>query len=504
MSEPATSPINSPARPAPAGLEPVASNKSAQPLPAAYGRTLLGTIDARFLNNRHARIAAAALLAAALIVPTVQFVLKLNDTKKVSYRQSDERARSALGRWLPTAEAVADPASDINPYGAGHWFPTPPLMLLSLVPLTKLSLTGAGLVWAGAKVIGFVLGMWLVVSGLSGRGRQAGVGGVHRLETGATGQAMAVPLGVLLMAAVFSMRPVISDIQHGNLNVFMMIWLAIAWGLYQRSCDLWAGVFVALAIVTKVTPALALVYFAYKREWRVVIGVGAGLVLFVFVVPGLILGFDTNWTWLSTWFDMLVKPFAVHGYATREITNQSLYGTALRLLSNAKVLSIEHMPDAMAMASGMEDMVRPATLPGRMLKPLLVLPIVLTLAWQCRTRGVARNDARLLLEFGLVLLAMLLLSERTWKHHATTLPIVFLGVWYVLTCFDLTDRFRAWFVAGLGAQFFLLVAASEGVFPDRLADKMLDGGFFCWGLLVCFASTALLLSGLRRLDASRP
>lgn len=480
---------------------PVTLSYPTSPLPQAYQRTLLGQIDARLLQTRAARGIALVLLGAALLVPTIQFTLKINETKQMLIRPSDERARSALGRWLPTAEAISQPGSAINPYGAGHWFPTPPLMLLSLVPLTKVSLTWAAIIWAGAKVLGFVVGMWLVISGMRL------VGNPHRpiaVATHAPSQAgaagMAVPLGVLLMAAAFSMRPVVSDLQHGNLNIFMAAWLAIAWGLYQRSHDLWAGIFLALAVVTKVTPALAVVYFAYKREWRVVAGVVVGLALFVFVVPGAILGFEKNWLYLNTWFEMMVKPFAFGGYASREITNQSIYGTAMRLLSNAGVLAVEGFPDALI--NGMDNMVRPATLAGRLLKPAVALPIVLTLAWQCRTRGAARRDPRLLLEFGLVLLAMLLLSERTWKHHATTLPIVFLGVWYTLTCIEWSDRFRAWYVAGLGVQFFLLVAASEGLFPGKLADKMLDGGFFCWGMVLCFAMTAVMLSALRRRAAS--
>ncbi len=96
----------------------------------------------------------------------------------------------------------------------------------------------------------------------------------------------------------------------------------------------------------------------------------------------------------------------------------------------------------------------------------------------------------------MILVAMLLLSERTWDHHATTLPIVFLGVWYVLTCVDFSDRFRGWFVAGLILQLTCLVGSSAGFLPERIIHRFLYSGVFCWGLLLCLVQTGVLLWAL--------
>ena len=448
--------------------------KNIEPELAAYRQTLLGQIDARFLSRKPVAIGLAVVLVAALVVPSVQFIIKIQQKDTSLFRESGERHRTALGRWLPTAALLNDSGNTKNPYGYGHWFPTPPLVLVCLAPLSKLGYVGAAVVWAALKVAGFLLAMMLIVRGL---GRES----------------FAVPIGVMVAAAVYSIRPIVSDITHGNLNIFMMVWLAIAWGLYVRRHDLWAGVFLALAVATKLTPALAIVYFAYKREWRVLIGAAVGLVMFFIVLPGMVLGFETNWVYLQSWFEMLVAPFAIHGYAAHEPANQSLFGVVMRLLGNAGVLKLEAMPTDLAFQSGMEDMSRPATTLGRMLKPAVSLPVLAVLAYVCRARGTDRRDPRLLLEFGLVLLAMLLLSERTWKHHATTLPIVFVAVWYALVCRPHTDRFRAWFVAGLSAQLVLLLLLSEGILPDRLSERLLDGGVFCWGLVLCFVQGAILL-----------
>ena len=454
------------------------------PSSAAYSQTLLSRLDHRFLKNRAARIVLLVLLATILIVPSIQFVHSIQEVDKAVYRASGERHGTALGRWLPDADALADPAKGENPYGPGHWFPTPPFVLMTLVPLSKLGYAGAAVVWALLKIAGFAMAMYLLIR-----------------ETGRPG--FAVPVGVLVMTGVFGIRPIISDLQHGNLNIFMMVWLALAWALYMRGNDFWAGFFTALAIVTKVTPALLLLYFLYKRAWRVCIGTVVGLLLFFVLIPGLTLGFGRNFELLRTWFDMMVVPYAVQGYAALETANQALYGVLLRVLSNAHLISIQQMPGEQAWASGMQEMARPATFLGSLMRPLITIAILGSLVWLCRARSATRRDPRLFLEFAAVLLAMLLLSERTWKHHATTLPVVFLAVWYALTCLPWSDRFRASFVAGLVAQFFLLVASSEGIVGKNAAAMLLEDGVFCWGLLLCLVQVAVLLRALARQPAEK-
>lgn len=443
------------------------------PWNAAYSQTLLGQFDARVLSNPAARGIIAAIALIAIIVPTVQFVVTIQKIDTSPFRETGERHRTALGRWLPTAGELTEGKEGDNPYQFGHWFPTPPLVLLTLVPIYKAGYVLGGITWSILKIGGLALATWLVLTEMRKQGTP-------------------VPLGVLLMTLAFSIRPIISDIQHGNLNIFMFIWVALAWVSYLRGKDLLTGGFLALAIVTKITPALLVLYFLYKREWRVVGWTLVGLLAVFVVIPGAILGFETNALYLRSWFDMLVKPFAFQGYATMEIANQSLFGTILRLLSNANLISIQHMPAEEAMRAGMEDMARPVTAYGRLLRPMISLAVVAILAWICKRRGTPRSDPGRLLEFGLVLVAMLLLSERTWKHHATTLPLVFLGVWYVLTCVPWSDKFRAWFVAGLAVQFVLLVLG-EGIAGHRVGDRLLEGGIFCWGLVLCFAQIAIML-----------
>lgn len=450
---------------------------------SAYAQTLLGRFDSGVLSGPIPRVILIVLLCGALIAPTVQATRKITETDSSPYREDGTRQRTAIGRWIPTVELAAKTGREESPYGFAHWFPLPTMILVALQPFTWMGLTPAGLLWAVLKVIGFVAVMLLII---------------RTIEP----PEWRFPLGVVMMAGVFGIRPIIADIQHGNVNIFMMMWVGLAWALWARGRDVLAGLAMSLAIVTKVTPALLLVYFFYKRAWKLCAAASVGLVLVFLVIPGLYFGFAENVSLLVEWFNMLIAPYALQNYAAYDLDNQSLYGTILRVGDVLGLVRVEHMPVEDAAVVGMEAMARPASLLGRLIRPAMSISIVGTILLICRTSTANRRDPRLLLEAGLVMLAMLLMSERTWKHHGTTLPIVFLAVWFVFACMPFSPRFRFWFTAGLCMQWLCLVGSSSGFLGDRLADAALTFGIFCWGLLLAFVQTAILIRASNRLASN--
>lgn len=439
---------------------------------SVYDRTLLGRFDRRVLQNTWVRWGLVVLAAVVLIVPTIQFIDKIHEGEYSLVRERYDQD-SALGRWLPDAVALREGG---NPYGERHWFPSPPLVLMALVPLAPpMPLTATAIIWAVLKLAAIVGGCWLVVKTWSdpARGR-------------------AIPLGVLLMAAVFAGRPVIGDITHANINAFVFFEIALACFLFARGRDGWCGLVLGLAVVTKVTPALLVVYFLYKRAWRVVLGAALGVILFAGVLPSLVLGPQRNLELLRGWAGVMIEPFVEHGFVTVELKNQSLPGTLLRLGSYTGLVDLEHVSEAQARQYGVyvEQMARPQSPLVRAALRGVNLAVLLVLAWLCRTPLTDRRDPRLLLEISLVLLAMFLLSERTWKHHLTTLPIVYLGTWLVISGYPWSRVFTAAFVAGLVAQLLMLVVLK--------GDVLMYVGIITWGLLLCMAQNALLLRRLQR------
>jgi len=443
------------------------------PGPRAYDRTLLGQIDRRLFGTSAARYIIFGIIGLSLTVPSIQFVIRINEVHSAPFRETGESRRTALGRWLPTARLVHFGEMERDPYGYGHWFPLPPFVLLALAPLAQLGFLGAGIAWAFFKIVGISIALYTTLKSM-------------RVQD------FAVPTGVLLMGALFGLRPIIADIQHGNVNTFVFIWVALAWAAYVNHRDYSAGVFLALAVVTKITPALLLVYFAYKREWRVCTAAAVGLLLAFVFVPGVWFGFAENWELHRAWFEMLVAPFLLHGYATINEFNQSLYGVLLRVGESVGVLQLERMHIDDALLAGNDVMARPLGA-AAYLKPAISLSFLLALAWLCRSSARSRRDPRRLLEFAVVLIAMLLLGERTWKHHATTLLIVYLALWHSVACLPWTDRVRALLAGGLFLQWLLLMATSEGFLGDAFADRAMFAGAFCWGLVLAFVETGIIL-----------
>jgi len=163
------------------------------------------------------------------------------------------------------------------------------------------------------------------------------------------------------------------------------------------------------------------------------------------------------------------------------------------------------MNTADALESGQEHMARPTSAVGRLIRPAVSLSVLAILAFACRGRLSDRRGLRAALEFAMVLLAMLLLSERTWKHHATTLVMIYLAIWLGVTHLNWSRRTRGVWVVALAAQWVMLVASGEGLLGDALADRLLDGGIFCWGLVLAFVQIGLMLLWMPRdaADAAR-
>ena len=95
----------------------------------------------------------------------------------------------------------------------------------------------------------------------------------------------------------------------------------------------WPDCLLGLAISYKVTPALFMPYFAYKRSWRTVGATILGLLLFLLVVPSLIVGPRFNFECLQMWWHRMLTPFLVEGSASPQEINQSMVGVLTRLLT---------------------------------------------------------------------------------------------------------------------------------------------------------------------------
>src|SRR5205085_1119832 len=83
------------------------------------------------------------------------------------------------------------------------------------------------------------------------------------------------PLGAKVLTALLTLRPIAGDLQHGNVNLFILFLVAGFLYLLHRRRDFLGGLVLALAVSCKVTPALFVPYLAWKRAWRALAGCAA-------------------------------------------------------------------------------------------------------------------------------------------------------------------------------------------------------------------------------------
>jgi alpha-1,2-mannosyltransferase len=299
------------------------------------------------------------------------------------------------------------------------------------------------------------------------------------------------PAWAKALTILLSLRPILGDLSHGNVNLFILFLVVSALYGFHRGRDYLAGSTLALAIACKITPALFVPYFLWKRAWKTLAGCLAGLVMFLVIVPGYFLGSERNLDLLSSWTRQMVTPFVLQGTVTSEHPNQSLPGLVFRLAThNPSFLDGKGEPlryDNLAAWSPRSA--------GWIIKGCMAA-FALLIAWSCRTPTTDRQGWRLAAEFSLVILGMLLFSERTWKHHCVTLILPFAVLAYYLAVCRPGRRLRAYLLGSLAAVFLLTISTStNGIWDvlDGAAKQAQVYGAYVWAHLVLVAALVVVL-----------
>jgi hypothetical protein len=391
--------------------------------------------------------------------------------------------RSAILRWMPQVQGLRDGKDPYLLYN----YPNPPVMALFLLPLTELPPAVTALLWFYLKV-----GMALAALAMTFR----------LVES--SGQPL--PGWAKAVTIILVVRFFVTDLQHGNINLYILFLVVSALALLRSGRDVFAGITLALAIACKVTPALFLPYLIWKRAWWSVAGATVGLAFFLFALPGLTFGEQRNLELLGGWYRVMVKPFVLEGKVTPEHQNQSLPGLAVRLLTAAPAFS-DYLDDERGVEVYTPLEYHNVADIGPARAALLVKVCLLAFAgfvvWSCRApfgpavgsdgRVVTRSDWRLAAEYGLVMAGMLLFSERTWKHHAVTLLVPVAVLAYAVSSLPLRPWLRGWCVGVLALTGVAMLAAQENLAGKHGADLAMVYGAFTAVFALSAGSMVLLL-----------
>ena len=147
-----------------------------------------------------------------------------------------------------------------------------------------------------------------------------------------------------------------------------------------------AGLALALGIACKITPALFLPYFVWKRSWKTLAASAAGLVLYLIVIPSLYFGWQQNLDNLAGWYDGMIRPFVEKYEVTSEHPNQSLPGLLERTLRHRPSSTIWDETEQVFVPSEYHNFVDlPRPVVSGLVKGALLLFMVATILWMRRS-----------------------------------------------------------------------------------------------------------------------
>ncbi|MEA1967286.1 MAG: glycosyltransferase family 87 protein [Thermodesulfobacteriota bacterium] len=407
------------------------------------------------------------LIAAFLIIYLVPGIKVINKAKE---------NRTAFLRWTQHSERIKHGETI---YGEkGGYYPNLPCMLMILMPFHAMGPIAGSIAWLTFKFLIILFIFSAIIKMVQNNGPP-------------------LPEWAVLLLIVLSMRVFFSDLTHGNVNLIIggLIVLSMLCSFHKKL--FLSGILIGLATVLKVTPALFIPYFLYKRRWTSVAGAFAGIFLFCWLVPGLILGFDFNNQLIIEWYNQMILPFLSDmpvNYMQTQHMNQSFTGLFFRLFSDSVAITAD------ARGTYNELKINFISLDQQTVSLIVKaasLAMVGFLAWFCRTPHNDHKHLGNIGEFAMVFLSMLLLSERSWKHHYILLILSHSFLLYYLLIIK-PSGWSKWIpLSFMILAIFLHNFTSSFFFGNYGSDVLEAYGVHVIGGLLLFVSCAVALKTLR-------
>lgn len=287
-------------------------------------------------------------------------------------------------------------------------------------------------------------------------------------------------------ALILSSRFLIRELPDNGVNLALVAlsWLAIL--LWARGRDRLGGTCLGLAIALKCTPALFLAYFAWKRQWRMVICTTLAALAFT-LSPAIFMGrqgyVEHMRTWAARCLRGVSEPDPMIGVlGEEEVKNVSLRPGLARFLMRVPREHKGFIPHPWRFE--FLDLA-PATA-GLVVKGVAIA-ILAGIARRFRAQVRRRDDLGILWECALVSVLLLLLSPITWRQHCVGVVPAF----YLIAATAASRGSPPRSVLGALGIYVLLVLVLDRGLIGRDLTLLLDGySATMWALL------ALLAAGL--------
>lgn len=280
----------------------------------------------------------------------------------------------------------------------------------------------------------------------------------------------------ILLAAPFLHR----DLVELGVNTFLVLltWFGIY--LWTRGHDVLAGVPIGMAAALKCTPIAFVVYFAWKRQWKIALS-GTAATLFFTCLPVTVMGVGnfvhTEGYWLKDVWQGVSDPDPSRTVLGLDrVGNLSLRTALGRYLMH---LPYGHpgrpetpvdslIPDRPPEPLYFDVITLPPAVAGRVVKLILLL-IAAATAWLFCHRATDHNDPRILWECAAVAIAILLYSPLTWGQHC---PGVLPALYFMFRAAFAGQRLPRFVPSVLITFFIIICVLQRGLLHDRLAGLL--------------------------------
>jgi hypothetical protein len=163
----------------------------------------------------------------------------------------------------------------------------PPLLAISFLPLTALSMQTAAQLWFFINLSLYGLSLILIVRALE----------LDRLTR----------MLPLLWILAFLFPPALLTLHKGQVNILILFLLAMTYWLYRKRLQTIAGLALGLAVMIKIIPICLLAYFLWKRRYTLSLA-AVGTIVVISILGLMVVGLTPHKTYLSEVWPSLAQP----------------------------------------------------------------------------------------------------------------------------------------------------------------------------------------------------
>jgi len=325
----------------------------------------------------------------------------------------------------------------------------PPLLAFLLIPFTFLSLTAAKLLWCGLNLFLLFLAGRLLLKMVDKKG----------INT----------VMLCFLTVLSTLRFFIVSSHRGQVNIVVLFLCVAVLYFFREGKDLFAGIALGAAVVIKISPILILLYFIYKRKFKLSAYAAVGGIGFM-LLPSLVLGFHGNLDAVSQYGNV------VQDIRDHDKLNQSLHNGLRHLLSPVSItdntnINILHLEDVQI----------------KYVTYALIGMAALFGAFFFRKRS-DRYDEAFGLEYSLLIILMLLVAPVSRNDHFVTLFIPHFFYLHYLLKHNVSAHWKKRLLI-LVISFACSTLTVDGIVGDSMSN--LFESYFCITI-----GTLVLLGGL--------